>query len=369
MLLKNTLNYMNKKIIWIGPIVKSKDISRFKAISPAANKWQLSFIEALQNLDINVINISYLPEPIFPKGDLLPTYCNKDKSLKTESAKYLNVLKLRELTLSLSLIKKIKKNDNVEFIITYNNSISHIEAGRFAQNKLNKKWVNIVADDKYAEGPDLTIFLSYDYYVKANLKNKIHIDGGIDNLEFDETFDYLKNPKILLFSGALNKWTGIEKFASDFSTLNFTEIELHIYGKGNSELLKKLANAYTNIKLKGFVDEEELQIAMKNCFAFINPRPTDIEGGENNFPSKLLLYLMYGKPIISTKTAGIAPYYDDFLFYYIPEKKQSVISAIVSVTNMENNDLVNFQNRLKTFVRNRSWQNIGEQFLKSISQI
>jgi glycosyltransferase involved in cell wall biosynthesis len=41
----------------------------------------------------------------------------------------------------------------------------------------------------------------------------------------------------------------------------------------------------------------------------VNPRPNSVVDSQHNFPSKLLEYLSYGKPVISTCTPGIAPEY------------------------------------------------------------
>lgn len=354
-----------KRVLWIGPIIKNEDVGKFYAISPAANKWQTNFITSLQDNGIDVINISYLPEPVFPKGKLCPHYKKKNTLVRSIQAKYINLPKIKNNSLGNSLIKKLKKYGNADFVITYNNYIPHIKAAEFAVKKLNMKWINIVADDRFVEGPHLTVFLSYGYYNKSNISSKIHIDGGL----YPITEKYNESRKnVILFSGALNKWTGIENFAEEFVKLSQNKFELHIYGKGDSLLLNKLS-VYNNIKIKGFVSDEELEKNMQECYAFVNPRPIDIPGGENNFPSKLLEYLKYGKPIISTKTAGIAPYYDNVLFYYDPQDRTSLESVINKLNNLNDNDLEMYRKKVDDLYSTHNWNSLANLFLDIIKSI
>lgn len=353
-----------KKIIWVGPlIVEPKKLNHFKAISPAANKWQNSFIEALNRNGVFDYSLCYLPEPFFPKGSIFPSYHDSKKNSKSVS--YINTPFLRNYSLSLALKNELIKQD-YDYIITYNSLNPHVSLGQFAQKKMKKKWINIVADDKYVQGPYLTVFLSYGYYKTADISNKIHIDGGVEQLlDVDEVVKTDKK-KIILFSGALNKWTGIEDFAIQFNQCDINDIELHIYGKGNSEIINNAAKKNKNIILNGFVNDKELDFAMRKCDAFINPRPVDIIGGDNSFPSKLLLYLKYGKPIISTKTLGLAPYYDDFLLYYDPFDSDSFIKVIKKFKALEKDELEFLRDKMSVFAVSHSWDNLSKKFINEL---
>lgn len=353
-----------KKVLWIGPVIKPEDIRKHPAISPAGNKWQSSFIKALENIGFSVVIFSYLPDPYFPKGRLIPYYSGNALNNSMMQHSYVNLPFIREKSLAHNLKKSMHNLNDFDYVITYNGFIPHIKAAKLAISIFHTKWINIVADSDYVKGPDLNVFLSYGFYQKATIENKIHLDGGVEKYIGSE-FTPLKK-KILLFSGAINKWTGIEEFALDFSQLERDDFELHIFGKGESGHLKTLSSNFKNIILKGFVSEEELDRASKNSFAFINPRPLYIKGGEKNFPSKILEYLKYGKPIISSRTEGLAPYYDQLLFYYEPSQKASLNDVLNEINSINNDDFCQYQKKLRTFCENHSWNQQAHSLMNEI---
>lgn len=361
-----------KKVIWIGPMVEPIDENKFKGISPAANKWQQSFIDALIQAKVEVVNLSYLPEPYFPKGKLIPFYSSKNSKIKVLQNRYINTPIFRDLSLAYNLISSSKAFADFDYVITYNNSYPHIKVAQLLQSSFKMKWINILADDVCCEGPDITVFLSYGYFQTSKQKLKYHFDGGIDQVyDLQSEVKSSSTKKKILFAGAINKWTGIEEFALNFSKLSHDKIkdlELHIYGKGDSQIINELVKTNDRIKFMGFVTKEELDIAMKECFAFINPRPLEIKGGEFNFPSKLLSYLAFGKPILSTHTTGIAPCYKDIIFFYngSSEDLSANLIKINRLTDIEINEL---KMKIKFFVDNNLWAKKVNKFITFVDTI
>lgn len=312
-----------KKIFWIGPVVHTENDLSSNAMSPAANKWQLEFIDALLDNRYSVTCLSYIPFQTWPFGKIWVKYPDDSKQIKRFniiSAEYINLLFIRELWIVFSILFKLKINKNftkIDYIFTYNPLLRHRLLANLLKLFRNYKWISIVADDIAKGSPDITVFLSYGYYQRFDKKNKYFLDGGIHSI--NKTLDLInkEKTKILLYAGAISKWTGIIEFTNIFQDV-FEEfnVELHIYGKGNSKEIETIAKRNARIKFFGFVSDEELHIACKKAFAFINPRPVNISLGENNFPSKLLMYLSYIKPILTTKTQGISPDYDNILNYY-----------------------------------------------------
>ena len=98
-----------------------------------------------------------------------------------------------------------------------------------------------------------------------------------------------------------------------FRLLRRDDCELWICGKGDNSNLRDAVKIDPRIKYIGLLPRDELAERMNKADIFVNPRPSNIPGNERNFPSKLLEYLGYLKPIVSTM-AQAGPDYRDLLF-------------------------------------------------------
>jgi glycosyltransferase involved in cell wall biosynthesis len=259
-----------KHFLWTGVIVKPEVVANFKVVSAAANNWQLGFINGLISNGCNVTCISYSADSYWPKGRILP------KLKAIEVPDYLNVIRvsyfnlplLREFSLFLSLIFiVITHGISFNVLITYNPFKRHIFLGKFVKYWLNKIWVLIIADGDYSGFPDLSIYLSHETFL-SKCGNKYFLQGGIAD------FIPLINSQVLnrniVYAGNISKLTGIVEFASQFNQLDYNRLgleflELHIYGKGEDKYLNNLAKINPRIKVFGFVDDEELKIAMQEA--------------------------------------------------------------------------------------------------------
>lgn len=355
-----------KKVIWIGPLVDQNDEDVYKGISPAGNKWQHSFIEALKKSGVDIVCISYLPERIFPFGKILPLYKKKILNNDIVQTKYINLPLIRNISLAYFLIQSAKYFKGYHYVITYNNYYAHTQVAKFLQSIYKMKWINILADSYPTIYSDITIFLSYKFYKFSKQEKKFHLDGGIDfkqNIIRSKKYS-THDKKILLFAGGINSVTGIEEFATVFSNLVVDAIqnfELHIYGKGVSTVINELVKKDSRIKLIGFVSNEDLDSAMSNCFAFINPRPVNIKGGD--FPSKILTYLSFQKPIISSKTDGISPDYEDIIFFY-NGSSEDLVDTLKKVNYLNENELHELQIKIADFAERNTWLKKVTAFLE-----
>jgi hypothetical protein len=226
------------------------------------------------------------------------------------------------------------------------------------------KWISIVADDVFAGQPFATIFLSYGYFKRAPVSNKFFFDGAITSLSLTES--PIPRNKIFIYAGSITKWTGIVEFTKLFNRLaHKLDAELHIYGNGNSEIINSITLENNKIKFLGFVTPKILDLACKQAYAFVNPRPIQVFHGENNFPSKLLLYLAYQKPIISTHTEGLSPDYDQLLLFYEDNNIDSLSNTIKDIYDNAIYSL--FQKRVRNFAKNNTWEKKTKQLLINLN--
>jgi len=73
--------------------------------------------------------------------------------------------------------------------------------------------------------------------------------------------------------------------------------------------LQSLAAADERIRLKGFMPDDAFAQEVDRADFMVNLRDPDWPGAAYSFPSKLFEYLIYGKPVISTRMAGIPDEY------------------------------------------------------------
>lgn len=359
------------KVVWIGPLVSESEIDKSAAISPAANDWQLGMIRGLMENGANVTVISYFPEPIWPKGNLfISAKQKKIPAVEIRFVDYVNLMMLREYILGIKFSKELKKIigvDNIpDAVITYNPSKMNCTIGTFFQTQYGGQWASIVADGYSGGSPDKEIFLSYGYFCKSDRTKKLHIDGA--TAAFKEIQIVNNSNRVIIFTGTLDKWTGILDFALQFEKLKNEGFELHIYGKGEDHNLQTIANRCQAVKIKGFVSGEELSEACKKAYAFINPRPTHLSGIENNFPSKILHYLTFGRPILSSKTAGLSPVYDDLLYYYDPLDIDTLAKVFNKIESFTNEELQAIKSSSRSFCERSTWKNQALKVLQFLKE-
>ena len=366
---------MNSYVLWLGSIFDQKTVMSSKAISPAANNWQLGLINQLSNKGMKVVTLGHTPEPIWPKGKLKMGHKQYKINNKIDCyiTDYYNIPFIRKA----SLIEKYKTLFNVlickyglpELVISYNpydhNSVTAINM----QNNYQIPWVCIVADmptkqsditkqNEYLSSSDGNIYLSWKMYQNSESTNKFHLDGGIvdDHLEPFEFSNSQKHKNSILYAGSLTRWGGIDELLEAYELISNDNLELWICGPGENDKVLNAAKSNKSIKYFGFVTKSELTQICKKASLFVNPRPAYVIGNESNFPSKLFEYLQHMKPIISTKTPGISPDYETILITPENDSPKAIASKITEVLDWdEDKTNQHIEKTLEFINQNKTW--------------
>ena len=77
-----------------------------------------------------------------------------------------------------------------------------------------------------------------------------------------------------------------------------------------------------------------------------------------NFPSKLLEYLSYGKPVLSTWTPGISDDYKGIIEVFHQETPQCLANSLLEILSWSNQDIYNKQIKIKGFLTKKKTWNI-----------
>jgi hypothetical protein len=331
------LNKKKLNILHIGPVISENQLLKIQYLSNAASKWQLCFRNALSPFVENYFIFSYLPDYYFPKGKLFPRLVKFESNYNIIIIRYLNLFFIRNISLVISYLNAYRNlHYTPDIIITYNSLLHNSFFALLLKKYFKIKWINIVADDIGSKYADKSICLSYWTYNNIKIPNKIYFPGFIEKPIFAE---FKKEEKLKIFyCGAINNWTGILEFIKMFDLLNLPNVELHIYGSANDSLKTFLYNlSFKNIFYHGFVTNSQLEIDLQSASAFINPRPSNIIDSEKNFPSKVLYYLKFLKPIISTNTGGLSNEFQEIFYIYQNDDLSSFRNVIYDILNMDEN--------------------------------
>jgi glycosyltransferase involved in cell wall biosynthesis len=361
----------------MGSVFDEKTIDEFKSISAAANLWQMGFIKALQSSGSAVTTIGYPAEQIWPYGRFL---------VRQQQAKlipefnglvtgYINVLGLRKITQYMRLrqaIRGLLKSDTTmpDYSIVYycqgetQKWQPSVQLAKYLKKKYNVPWICIVADGVTPEGADRYIFLPWSNYQSGREHLQcLHLDGGIAEVNiksikssFPQSKDTNPKTKVLMYMGALTEHGGVTQLARAFVKIPDDSAELWICGRGENSELDYIARNDSRIKIKGFVDGEEIDRLSMMVYAFVNPRPSSFAPNKLNYPSKLLHYLAYGKPVISTFTEGMSPEYEDVLVRIVSEEESMIVDSLRKLLMLDPTDYRILCQKVDLFNQQHTWK-------------
>jgi glycosyltransferase involved in cell wall biosynthesis len=253
-----------------------------------------------------------------------------------------NLLKVKGLINEFSLLKKRKKNNNLDYAIlsTHNfcsilyyfilsrlygfkTILSYVEFYSGVRKKWFQidKWFNDKLYDKFAPLLIDAVFPISEFlinHIKEVSPDKKYLKiPGLTDFQKYNNIEILKNQKYFLFCGHAGYKEIVQFIIDSFGLLNNnTSISLYLVINGDEnnirEIKKYISNHLQNDKIKIFskLTEKQLFTYYKNAIALLIPlRPTfqDIA----RFPHKTGEYLASGNPVISTNYGEVKYYFED----------------------------------------------------------
>jgi len=173
-----------------------------------------------------------------------------------------------------------------------------------------------------------------DFILKKRKAAKIIINGGYyEKIKIKEQDPQaLKNSFKLVYTGTLVENRGIVNLINSFQEFKSDHFELIITGSGRLEKwVSESIQKDDRIRFLGLVDDEKFNQIMEEADICINPQ---VRSMSVNFPSKISLYLSYGKVVLSTKNSSLlnSPY-KNLLFYYDEVNPNSFWDEIFKIKN------------------------------------
>lgn len=356
------MNLRRTNALVLEGVFDEKTVSNFLGISPAVNFWFKGFVGALESVGCEVELIGHAQDRMWPNGRLVVPSCKVTLNTQVSGKVigYLNVPVVRYYAQALQYLRAVKHHVDErgppQYVITFNDSPATL-AAHFLKKFYGVKWVFISGDGLALAGADCYIYQNWEYFCSSEAPGpKIHVDGGLPNVGASISFPKkITGPRVLMYMGALSEHGGALELCRGFHSLSNGGCELWITGRGSNAEIEHLAAKDPRIKLFGFVSEQQLHELASKAWMFVNPRPTSFAPNELNYPSKLLHYLAYGRPVVSTFTPGLSPDYKNVLIPISDESVDGIASAINGLLSMSEDEYNCWCCQVSKFNNTRGW--------------
>lgn len=238
----------------------------------------------------------------------------------------------------------------------------------FFPSGIVKKSINKLTE-KFAKRSDFFVLYTEAMaaYLGIERKPYVVIEGFLD---IKKQIIKTNNERfILTYTGSLNKRYGIIRLLDSMQFINNNDIELHLYGAGDSEeYIKRRVEEDKRIFFWGKVPKNKAVDAMYVSSALINPRSSmDGDFVEFSFPSKDIDYLSTGIPSILCKLPGMpTEYYGYFIDAGMATPKE-IADAVIYLYNLPKEERENIGRRAQSFIEKR--MNIDSQILSILSMV
>jgi len=214
------------------------------------------------------------------------------------------------------------------------------------------KWIDIRIFYLLSKYFDRYVLLSKHMASKLNIQNnQFVIVEGIAQATNPAPYPSNSNKKSFLYTGTLAKRYGVMNLILAFSKLRDDSIELWICGDGDSrEEIAHAASTDPRILFFGQVTRE-LAVDLQSRASFlINPRESKGDFTKYSFPSKVLEYMVSGRPVIMYRLDGIPDEYNNFFITPTGEGIQGLYECMSYALTLSDEKLLEIGNSAKKFV-------------------
>jgi len=389
------------RILLVGFVVPEATIQEAAAAGRlfeiAANKLQWNIVNGVEVASGGPMNlVSSLPVHDYPLSPRIVVHgarwCHREDS-EDVMLPYLNVVVLKHLTRFVSCFYYtsawLTRNRGMgkRMVLVYGSHSGHLAAALAAVRVLGGKIVNIVTDlpssPPFQEGCFRNSMRTLDRKILrwgmrrmdglivlarrlaedlAPAVPWLLMEGVVSASEIDRfgkeqvttSQESTQEEFVILYSGGIHASYGVDLLISAFSLLENKNFRLWLFGKGTIvNRVEEAAQRDRRIKYWGVVPEGELQARAMQASVMINPRPGCDELTQYSFPSKLLSYMITGRPVISTRLAGIPAEYFQYLIPLEEETPNGLAELLQIVAGWEHEVLDSLGQRARQFVKTK----------------
>jgi glycosyltransferase involved in cell wall biosynthesis len=372
----NSLNQKKNKIklLFVGSVLPDNKKYYTKAFSKAGSMFQENLLDSLKSCGLNPSKIiSFQHIQSFPSSDKIfikKNYVYIKNKMRVTLLPFLNITPIKQICLGLSCFFTIlfwgiqNRNSHFLLIYTYNLSVPPGLVTLLAAKLIGAKCV-VSLNDVHIPGETVpNNFLNrFDFWMHKKIipyfdghvvvadsimkdfapnLPYIRLEGGVSTSMLQKTkkskLNKVSGTKnfVIVSVGSLTCINGFNLLLKAFSLLKSSKYRLVIAGAGPlEEKIKESAKKDSRINFRGVLKFNEVLELYNSADLLINLRITKKINTKYFFPSKLIEYLMSGKPVLTSYTGHAFEEFGDFAYFLKNENPSNIASMIQYISLLD----------------------------------
>lgn len=356
-------------IVWAGPLQGERSLLHGTAPHPATMRWQRMYIGGLRENGVRVHWIGHDPHRTWPWGPLFAAAGQEGIDADATAVPYANVPLARTGSLTRGYVRRVVdtvRSIDAHALVSYNVG-PWIAAAAAATSRRGVPWIPIVLDfdnparDGWAsfraafDGAAGVAFVSHWAFEHAPVPLRYLLSPAIvprRPLASPAT----PSRRTILYAGARSRAGGVDRLIAAVARLRTPDVHLVMtgQGKGYDPDIARMTVESDRVTDLGMVTEGELERLAFSADVLVNPRPVRSDDSCMNFPSKVLDYMSYGRPIVSTRAPGLGPTFDDLLVFSEGDEPEQLAQTIDRVLGWSPAERTHFAERCRHFAERSS---------------
>lgn len=387
---------MKKKLLYLGYVVSENESKTLSGVSVAGNKMQLNLLKGLKTkADISIVTI--YPVAPYPR-DRQTVYKRKIQvlmdGLEYVRVGFINFPVIKQVCQMVMVFREIVnfiKKYPGGVILSYNiypqlgiplllikllykKKIYTLLADLPLDERVNRNFISKIGKIIYDKltcvcirNIDFVIVLNKYVIKQYNMKIPFLVMEGAVNQKEINTNSRNSNEKNIVYTGALTEYSGILLAIQAMEYIDDSNIKLDIYGSGELEdIIKNCASKNSNIRFHGKKQNKEILKIQKEAWILINPRVVNNAISKVTFPSKVLEYMLSGRPVLATRLNGFTEEYEDKIIWIEKENPEYLAELIKNLLLYE--DKLNLIGKMaqQFVIKEKNWDVQCERIWKFV---
>lgn len=325
-------------------------------------EFEFSHTKGADDINIGYCNLTLLKKWFCERAVL--RHIKKELKQGTDKGRVLIIYSVLPMYLKAAKIfRKYSENNKVCLIVPDLPEYTDIDKeGKILFDIIRKLRIRRIK--KYQSEVDCFVYLAEamkDYF--EGERPYIVMEGISNPKEYNELLKTeFKNPKLfegvfekgiksIAYTGSFTKKYGILKLLKAFELIENPNYRLILCGAGEAEKeVTEAAKRDKRIIYTGAVTRDEAVKIQSKATILVNPRTADGDYTKYSFPSKIIEYMMSGRPVLCFRLPAFPEEYDGYLNYFDSENINDMAKDIIRLCECDEESLKEMGTRGRNFV-------------------